>query len=426
MKFLFVFCLLIFISHYPLYAQEEASLDWDIDSIFDEPFPEVISPPEETVSALPPLLAQLRQRSFTFDASFQFMAGIAPGFADPPWQAGNDNEFSWGQNIRMRAEYALDFQISEVFRVRNTFFFEVPNFHIRLGDFFFDYIFYDRIFLRAGKFYMAWGISPNFPFTNLLARVPSGEYHVDYEGYYRGDSYIARVDIPFGIGGLQLLAMTRADLLSSNPVTPGWRHIGYGAKYNLALRRADIDFGLFYHDFMPFRSFLSIKTTIGNTELYNEWLAANINRPEYFSGAVNFGFIHEFFDRRLMVNGEIFYNREGDSFWRRPESILREADIFSFIEGPNFALNLLYRIRGKGNPRIFVQGLFAPAENSARLIPGFRLTPWQNAEFYFAVPMDLGSASGFYRQNPEDPHGRNFSVVMLLNFSGSTRVRHTF
>ena len=436
MKYFIAFCLLAFLCTPSLRSQEAGSLDWDIDTIFDEPLPEL--PTEETnekpaapPAAAPPVSSpasapiQVKRRGLTFDASFRFVGGISPGLQEAPWFADDDNEFSWGQEVKMRATYSLDAQISQVFRVKNTLYFEIPNFSLKLGDFFLDYSLYDRVFLRAGKYSLSWGISPNFEFADLLARVPSDEeYHKQYKDYYNSESYIVKADIPLGVGGFQLLAMTRANLMRN--VMPGWLHIGYGAKYNLALRRVDIDLGFFYQDYMPFRGFLSVKTTLGNTELYNDWLATDILHPDTFSGAVSLGVVHEFFNKKLRVNAELLYNGEENALWYRPQTIIRAETTSPFMEGPNGALNLLFRFGGKGDPRIFLRGLYAPLEDSARLIPGFRLSPWPNVEFYLAVPMDIGSKTGYYYVHNEDPEKRHFSVVMLLTFRGSVRAGYYY
>jgi len=436
MKNIILFGILILLCLFPLAAQDEAgSLDWDIDTIFNinpevetkdstTSEPVVKTPPVAAPPAQAPML--LKRRGITFDASFQFVGSVSPGYIDPPWFREDDDEFSWEQKIKLRADYTIDAQISQIFRVKSVLYFELPKFSMKLGDFFFDYTLYDSIFIRAGKYNLSWGISPNFEFTNLLARIPGGDYHKAdaYRNYYNGDSFIVRADVPVGIGGFQFLAISRANLLYSD-VMPGWLHIGYGAKYNLALRWADFDLGFLYHDYMPFRAFLSIKTTIGNTELYNEWLAVDIQRPEDTSGALSIGFIHEFFNKKLRVNGEFFYNAEKGAEWYRPETIIREAETSPFVEGPNFALNLLYRFGGKGNPRVFIQSLYAPLDESARVTPGFRLTPWPNIDFYIAAPLDLGVQDGYYYTHPEDTTDtRHFRLVMLITIKGSARAAY--
>ena len=405
---------LIFV--FPYLAAQEGGLDWDIDTIFDEPLPETpVEQPENTteVSAL----NLVRQRGFTFDANYEFIAGLAPGWDVYPWVSADDEHFSWGQALKVNASLGLTAQISEVFRVRNTIGFSIPDFGFNLGDLFFDYNMYDRIFFRGGKYSLAWGISPNFGFTNLLARVPGNSYS--------GDSYIFKADVPVGVGGVQLLTMTRANLMGGD--VPARKDFGFGGKYNLAFHWADFDMGAFYQEGMALRGFLSIKTTIGNTEFYNEWLTAvDIDDKYNTSGAGNLGFARDFFNNKLSVNGELFFNAEGESYWYRPESSYRDAETSPFIEGFNMALNLLYRPGGRGEPRLFLQTLYAPMQESIRLVPGFRLRPWQHIELYLAVPVALGNKNGYYYSYTADPDNRPFSVVMLITLSGSVQAGYHY
>ena len=428
MKWFFtILCLLVVVSLAT--AQEGGSLDWDIDSIFDEPLPEAApkspgdSPPEASkdtaepahgVSGRPDLV---RRQGVSFDGSYEFNVGFAPGWEVAPWFSPEEDEsrgFSWFPGAKMKVRFDVDAQISDIFRVISSIYFEIPGLDLTLGDFFFDYSLYNRVFIRGGKYNHAWGISPNFAFANLLARVPD-------ESYNR-DPFIVKADIPFGIGGIQFLVMTRVDLMGGD--TPDRRDMGYGAKFNLALRRLDMDIGAFYQENMPLRGFLSFKTTIGNTEWYNEWLGVvDVPYPD-FSGAVNVGFIRDLFRNRVTVNGEVFYNSEQESFSYRPETNLTDPETYLFVEGLNVAMNILWRIGGKGNPRLFFQTLYAPMQESAQLVPGFRLSPWNHIEFYLAVPMGLGPKSGYYYSHTVDPMipHRPFSIVFLVTLKGNVKI----
>jgi hypothetical protein len=394
---------------------------WDLDSIFDEPPPDS-SVAETTAagddSAGLAISSLLRRRGFTFDASYGFSAGIAPGWDEAPWFSDVDKTFTFSPGVKMKAAVGLDVQISEAFRVKSSVKFEIPKFNdvfsFTLGDFFFDYNLYDTVFFRGGKYNLTWGISPNYGFTNLLSRVPSG--------YVAKESFILKADIPIGVGGIQALSQTRADLLGG--VVPGIEDFGVGVKYNLALRAADIDVGAFYQKNMTPRGFLAIKTTIGNTELYHEWMVAvNFDEPGKTSGAANIGFVRDFLANKLTVNGELFFNAEENALWYNPETDFRKEEMPPFVTGLNGALNASYRLDGKGNPRFFAQLLYAPTEESAQFIPGFRLNPWPHIEFYAAMPMALGSRDGYYythtyiRDNQNRP--RPFSLMLLLSLNGT-------
>ena len=393
------------------------SLDWDIDSIFDEPG----SPSEDTNpdTADTTVLQSIRQRGLSFDVYSALIVGYSAGWYESPWSSGKEGSYQEFV-LKMHGSFGIDAKISEAFRAKSNIYYEVPNFSFKLGDFFFDYNFYNAVFFRGGKYNLSWAISPYSDFTSLLSRVPKDSFY--------GESFIFKADVPIDIGGIQALAMTRADLL--NGVIPKIDDFGFGGKYNLALRWADFNFGVFYQDHLPLRGFLSIKATILGVELYNEWLGAiNVRAPAETTGAVNLGFANDFFSGKLRVAGEVSYNAEKDAYWYRPETILGEAEISPSIEGINGTLNLGLRLGDKGNPRLFFQAAFAPLENSFRVIPGFSLNPWSNIELYFAVPMALGNKDGYYYVNTVNKDGKRplpFSIALLLNLNGSVRFSHYY
>ena len=396
----------------PLAAQEGGLPEWDFDALFYEPPPEPSEEPEEAEGFSP--MAFVRQPGFTFHGTFEFATGIVPGWSEAPWFEEEEREFSWGPVARMRIRFDLDTQISDILRVRSSLFFIFPGYGIELREFFFDYTLLDRVFFRGGRFNYNWGVSPNFAFANLLVRVPDPRY--------TNNPFMLRANIPVGVGGFQFLALTRRDLLEGDSIRP--QDVGYGGKFNLALRWMDMNIGAFYQERMPFRSFLSLETTIGRTEWYNEWLGAvDVHQPCTIRGAVNLGFFRDFFRGRLTVNGEVFFNTERGTYWFRPETNITDADTLPFNDGLNLALNLIYRFRGRTGPRLFVQTFYAPAEHSARVVPGFRLAPWEHLELHFAVPMALGHREGHYYRNTADPQGnRPFAIVMLLTLRGSIRI----
>jgi len=147
MKWIFIFLSLLVV--FSLWAQEGDDLNWDIDSLFNEPLPE--SPVEDDASGLS-ALSLVRQRGLIFDASFEFLAGLTPGWDVPLWvSTEKEKAFSWGPAVRMSAGFGLDAQISEFFRVKTSVGFSIPNFSFSLGDFFFDYSLYDKVFFQGWK-----------------------------------------------------------------------------------------------------------------------------------------------------------------------------------------------------------------------------------------------------------------------------------
>ncbi|GBU26622.1 hypothetical protein R84B8_00132 [Treponema sp. R8-4-B8] len=411
-----------------LSAQEQNSLDWDIDTIFDEPAPTTTEPSAQppTSSKTPEQTTQvtkkIQRRGYTFGLDYRFITGVAPGWYEMPGtEYYHKEDYYLDRFITMISTFSLDAQITENFRAMNNINFEIPGAYFYMGDFFFDYKLYDAVFLRGGKYNMSWGISPNFGFTNLLIRVPKDAPN--------GDSYIFKADVPIGNGGFQVLTMTRFNLTSS-AVLPKLNDFGYGAKYNFAHRLADLDVGFFAQEGMPFRGFLSIKTTIKKLELYNELLVAIKDKTNETNVSFNIGFARSFFDKKLEINGEFLYNGEKDTYWYQHETDTHNATKYSFIDGANIALNIVYKPWSKGNPRLFLQTRYAPMENSAQIIPGFLLTPWDNVDFYFSVPMGIGNRDGYYYNNTIDVSNKDkplpFAVIFSVRIGGGVSFGHYY
>ena len=413
-KKLFLTLLLLCFSFVLAAAQDLIDMEFDsYDSLFAEPLPE----PETSEEPDSSVLDSVRQRGLHMIASYNIHGLFAPGWSLAPWHFNGSESLSWEPGFKMTGAIRINAQISEFFRVMSYFEYSIPNFDFTLEEFFFDYNFFNSVFLRAGKYEQTWGISPNFGFTNLLKRVPDEETV--------GASYLLKFDIPVGVGGIQTVAITRADIVDGK--APSIGQVGFGGKYNFAYRWADFDLGIMYQETMATRAFLSIKTTFGNTEVYNEWLLAVNTHSNYKTGfAANIGFAQDFFDNRIGMNGELFYNGEGESYYFIPETEIRDEESIPFVRGFNAALNLLYRFKGKSNPRFFTQILYVPEQSSAQLVPGFRFSPLSNMDVYFAVPLALGPKNGYYYNYNADPADRPFSIMMLVTFNGSVQTGYFY
>jgi hypothetical protein len=420
-----ILLILPFFLLFKLSAQETPSLGWDIDNVFDRQSADMPEEKQNEETTQTTVLQMINRRSLTFDASYNFALGLTPGWENPPWYGSADGNFKWNPVVKFNITFALDAQISQVFRVLTALNFQIPNiesndgFRFLLGDFFFDYNLFDTVFIRGGKYSLKWGISPNFSFTNLLSRIPDSKN-------FSNDSFILKVDIPVGVGGFQLLALTRTDIFDRKNFSE--EKLGYGGKYNLALREFDMDTGIFYQQGMPLRYFVSIKTTFGNTEVYSEGLIAfdNFNSLN-ISGAFNIGFVQEFLQNRLTVNGEFFFNNEAKSFYYNPETEFIEARASPFLDGFSMAINLRYGFGGRWNPRFYLQVLYEGFKNSAQVVPALRLSPISNVGVYIGVPMALGNENGYYSKEENtimrDRYGKpiRFAFVLFVSLSGGIR-----
>jgi len=407
-----------------LSAQGQNTFDWDIDTIFDNPG----EPSEPSKTSSQDIAKKIQRTGYTFGINYTFITGIAPGWYEMPGTEYWDKvDYYLYRYITMISGFSLDAQISEDFRVINNINYQIPGAYFYMGDFFFDYKLYDTVFFRGGKYNMSWGISPNYGFTNLLIRVPKGAPN--------GDSYIFKADVPVGNGGFQALAMTRVNLANSI-ILPKMSDFGYGGKYNFAHRFIDLNIGFFTQEEMPYRGFLSLKTTIKKLELYNEWVAAVDRETNDTEISYNVGFAITFFDKKLDINGEFYYNGEKDAYWYQHKTETKDAGSFSFINGANIALNIQYKPWLKGDPRIVLQTLYIPTEKSALIIPSFILSPWNNVDFCISVPMGIGNRDGYYYNNtvyymPKNDENQNkfdkplpFAVIFSVRVSGGVSFGH--
>jgi hypothetical protein len=188
---------------------------------------------------------------------------------------------------------------------------------------------------------------------------------------------------------------------------------------------ADIDIGFLYHKELPLRFFVSLKTTLGNTELYSEGLVAVSSENGHetrFSG--NIGLLRDFFKGSLTLAGEIFYNGEPDSAWWRTKTELLEEAKVELYQGINGAFAFIFR-PGFWGMRIFGQVLYSYEENSAWLIPGISIKP-NGITLSVSAPMALGNRPeskdpGNYYRNNTDKNNRPFSIVLGINYKGKLR-----
>jgi hypothetical protein len=319
----------------------------------------------------------------------------------------------------MNATIGLDIQPSRYLLVRQSFSFAIPSPPLSIKEFFFDYNFRDKFFVKAGKFDAVWGVSPNFPFANLLARIPPD---IDNPG----EPYLAKLNIPVGIGGIEFIMLTRPAYIDIQ--SPRLENFGEGLKYNIAFQNYDFDIGFFYFERIPFRGFASMKTTLfKNVEFYTEFMA-NLESENWnsigFSGSM--GFTTDFFNEKLKINAEIYYNGEGDSASLRRNNLLNdEPEDFKLFGGLNCAFNLSFRPGGIERMHIVFSNLYSFEKNSAQIIPAIAFEAAEHIELYLGVPMAAGSRdeNSYYRHNA-DTNNRPFGIIMAIKIQGGYKYGH--
>lgn len=450
-------------------AQELPEGNVDIDALFDAPAaeepaetppdqagqPAAKQPPEKPpaqaqTQAVQSVIEDVQKSGFSLNLGYSFSGGYYPRWTEAPWfWDTNGKEMENRPGIIMVSGVGLDVQISNVFHVHSAFQFSAPNFAFTIGDFYFDYIIRDIIFIRAGRTTTRWGISRNYTYTDLLSRVQTnaqkGDGYINAEGkkYYTPvspyNTYILKVDIPRGIGGLQMLALIHDDFFNTGNIQS--ELISFGGKYNAAFKWADINAGIFYQGISPVRAFTSVKTTVKDTELYAEGLVAlgrtflepipggaakqvrRVRTWDTLDASFSVGVAQGFFKGKLWLNGEFYYNGEQDAYWFRESDEKRgiEEKVTPFIKGANFALNIQYK-PGVLGITLGAQFRYGLEEKTGLFVPGFAFSPGRHVTIRIAVPVALGSREGtYYTNNIAD---RPFSIALAVTVAGSHRFSH--
>ena len=428
-KYLLLFFVLL---HTAAFSQEDL-LDKDADSLFDDKGDGEKQKTDNDIYSINnsdnPAVYMLRP-GFGIDASYSVGLGIFPGFSETPWNFNTPGKFDRNQErfdviigATMSATLGLTIQPSSTLRVRQTVKFEIPankgnEIPISFKEFFIDYNFLNVLYFRAGKFDIRWGTSPNFPYTDLLSRLPASIESP-------GDAYTVRAEVPVGIGSIQFIMMARRGLIEDIK-KPKAEEFGYGAKFNLAIPFIDVDFGMLYHKQMPLRFFLSVnKTLFSSWEIYAEGMASyeydslqEIWRNFLFS--YNVGFIQDFFKRRLKINAELYYNAEDAGYAITKNKIKTDEDEKTLLlAGFNTALNVSFNPGIFFNTTFFTSFLYSVESNSGQLVPGIRMEPIRHLKIYLTLQMAIGSRDNdsYYYTNT-DTANRPFAISLIVILNG--------
>jgi hypothetical protein len=381
---------------------------------------------------------------FSVISDFSVIGAYYPGWSYSPW----DDKFNIKEitqdnqplGVEMRANVGLRIRVSPLLSFSQTVKLTLPGMNILFTEFYSDYDLraYRKngsimhALFKIGKYDYGWGISPNFPYTDLLSRIPdNSESAGDANLQSPGDLYLARCRIPFGMvnaGDIELIGFTREAYI--NTVQPELNEFAFGGKLNLAFKWADINIGSVYFKKMPLRAFFSLKTTIFSTaEVYTEGLVSiKHEKWDNLTYSYSFGFANDFFQKRIKINGEMFYNGEDEAKFLRQENPLEDdKKIYPFIPGINFALNLFYKSYFINTGTLGIKFVYALQDGSGQIIPGFTLEPAKHLQLYCAVPIVVGTNSGksysFYKKN-NDKENRPFSLIFAISLGGHYSFNH--
>jgi hypothetical protein len=427
---LIILVVLLFCFMLPLSAQDDSTdlIESDLDSLFDDVFEEdtlekeseldsdIKTTNEQVASVLEDLATKT---GFTFIAKYAFVAGLAPGWDEAPWYMDRYNpSYSNVVGADIGSDFTLDFQLSPAFRVKQVYRFRFPDFQADVEEFWGTYNLLDVVYFKMGKQKVKWGLGRNYNYTNLTTRIP-----VDLDTA-AGDTYAFQANKPIGIGGLEFLTLVRSGFVESGVENITASDMAYGLKYNYASQLMDLNWGTLYHSDMDLRSFVSLESTINNrVEVYAEGLiSVDQNSFDDFKYSASFGFYDDFFNKRLSINAEYYYNGEETISYVDEDQGLIEVEVSPYIFGHNMALNLGYKPMKSSSLRFFFQGMYNANENTGKLLPGLRIKPLDSISLYLAVPIAVGDRNGTYYTSNYDDDNRPFSITMAVRLDGQFKM----
>jgi hypothetical protein len=444
--FVFIFCIYSFFAQ-TIYAQDDL-LNKSDDELFGRQSGQRGGNNDEYLYKDDTPATSFSAPGFAIDASYAAGLGLFPGWSETPWYFGRPLKYDeehkeWVSSdaydfdtivgASMTATLGLNIQPSRYLRVRQTITFAIPSTEsheipISFKEFFVDLNLRDFMYLRGGKFELHWGHSPNYPFTDLITRIPIG-----YINESPGEAYIARADVPVGIGGLQFVLVARSGKGFIEYIKePKIDELGYGLKFNLAIPFIDVDLGTFYHKKLPLRFFLSMnKTLFKKMEVYAEGMLSYNNIEDVkelgkMLFSYNLGFIDDFFRGKLKLNAEFYYNAEDADYALSDHIIKPEEKIkLLLLNGFNSAVNVSFNPGIFWNMTFFASGLYAFNINSAQIVTGIRIEPVRHLQIYVTLQSALGSRDDntYYRITP-DTANRPFVVTIAAIIKGIYNFNH--
>lgn len=405
-----IITLLIFVSSFYIYTQEDLIESLDLDSLFElqEEDSSIDDDQTDNMGDFNVLNDLLDSESFIFNADYKLYGAITTGAEEYSLDFVDNLEtlpiLSMESTLSLKANLSSDLSIYQEVEI------EYPDFDFELTEFFADAIINDMLFLRMGKQSITWGESRSFSFTDLPSRVSDDWDTPTYD-------YLSfNLNFPINLGSLNLLIHTPEDSweeAGSDGGTPSLDDLGAGVKFNYVqqLNNTNIDFniGSYYHsDLLP-RLFLSGKSTLFNgLEAYSEVL---FTLDEDLQISYNLGLYNSFLKDKLTIGLEYYYNDE--------ES---ESDVnsdFLLLENYNFAFYSKYSM----NKLTYINYLYfnyASSDDYSGIV-----TPVLNYDISNNIILSLSSTFIFgnseegYYDSISDTLVREYIIALRLIFYGS-------
>jgi hypothetical protein len=321
-------------------------------------------------------------------------------------------------------------------RIRGTLSYYFPTTGPLFSEMIVDYSLLNAVFFRLGTFSYTWGNSQFFQFADLPTRSLPGWSTTNVPLWEKTNILTstpaetlpvsAKINIPFGLNGLTLLA--RFDLANyfPNQSTPSPKSAGYGLEYDLVTGPIEWSVAGFWQHLLTPRALLGMKTSVSgfdlSTELTMAFPTAGTAGGGIFVGGQSqriyptavVGVSREWVDAHVKFYAEYAYNGERDqgTSWlddatgpggHNSAAVLR----FTHLGPYGLAVNLLWQQNW--------------SDGSALLGPFIELAPVPLTTIQVGLPVIFGPNNGEVINNRLVPGSERFELLILVKLSASFR-----
>lgn len=398
----------------------------------------------ETASVRPDDLLKDNKVHFFGSVDIYGLAGI--GWSQFPQLAHLADSFGPEGGGSLTTNIGFEVRPVSELRVRGTLSYYFPTQGPLFSEMIVDYSILDSVFFRVGSFAYTWGNSQFFQYANLPSRsLPTFVSTTNLPLWEQNNLLTTtvtqtvpvslKINIPFGLNGLTLLA--RFDLANyfPNPSSPSPKDAGYGLQYDMVTGPIEWSVAGFWQYLLTPRTLLAMKTTVSGFDVSAEMTMAFPARfalsgvsPITATGGGIFvggelqriyptaviGVSREWTDAHIKFYAEYAYNGERDSgtSWLADATGPgghNSAAVVRFNQlGPSgLAFNLLWQQNW--------------SDGSALIAPFLEISPVALTTIQIGLPVIFGPNNGEVVSNRLVPGAKRVELLVLVKLSTSFR-----
>ena len=420
------------------------------DSLFNDGAP--ATPPssdQQPAPDLPPTAPSLpddltRDDKIHFFGSVDIYGLAGLGWSQVPEPARLGDNFGPEAGGSLKTSIGFEVRPASELRLRGTLSYYFPKQGPLFSEMIVDYSILNSVFFRIGTFGYTWGNSQFYQYANLPDRLPEGgttnvpiweKTNLITSTVLEPVPVSVKMNIPFGLNGLTLLARFDLDHYFRNPASPSPKDAGYGLEYDMVTGPIEWSMAGFWQYLLTPRTLLAMKTSVSGFDLSAEmtmafpvkFSLAGISTTSTTGGGIFVGgglqriyptavvgLSREWSDAHIKFYAEYAYNGERDhgTSWlgdatgpggHNSAAVVR----FTHLGPAGLALNLLWQQNW--------------SDGSALVAPFLEISPVAFTTIQVGLPLVFGPVDGEVLNNRLVPGGERFELLILVKLSASFR-----